>query len=132
MRSNRDLYLFVLVFGLAHVGITYWSMQVGTLRGVLTGLCCIVIWLCLAALFRHDARREREAQQAMPRQWSDVRARQPREEALNRERTAMLAKLPTLPKDWQAQPPAPDAYATTVRRAIRALARNRRRNRTTV
>lgn len=130
MRSNRDLYLFVLFFGTFHAGVTYWSMQVGTLRGVLTGLCCILIWLCLLALFRHDARRERERAAALHYgQWSDVRARQPREEALNRERTAMLAQLH---KDWQAPAPAPDTYATTVRRAIRALARNRRRNRTHV
>ena len=67
MRPDRELILFVLFFGAMHAGITYWSMQVGTLRGVLTGLCCIVIWLCLWALFRHDARREREAALLLPR-----------------------------------------------------------------
>ena len=104
--------LYILIFGAAHAWITWEYASTSLRAGTIMGACCILIWLILWFFVRQELRRQPEPER---RRWSAE---------------LWQAALPkAFPRDWLAPEPEPDTYHDTVRKAVKDLARRRRRNR---
>lgn len=145
---------YIALMGASHAAIT-WFIATGPsapINGYLCAGACITIWLLFWSCYRYD--RRSQGAPARPRWsaglWRDgkkpVHDFTRRVERMERERQVKIAVRKAqerewgrknepepvtirLLQDWLLPQPPPDDFHTTCRRAIRALARNRRRNR---
>ncbi|MES2347064.1 MAG: hypothetical protein V4641_05775 [Pseudomonadota bacterium] len=110
LNETRDVQASVLLFGVAHAWLTY-DMATDELKaGLLCAACCILIWLILWFFVRQEIR---ERQPKRPVYSAELWKGGPPEQ---------------FPKDL-LRPNELDTYHDSVRKAVRDLVRNRRRNR---
>ena len=119
-QERNEGLLYILIFGTSHAWITWMYASTSLRAGAIMGACCILIWLILWFFIRQQLRIAAQARRVWSRaQWND---------ALNRDRSRILRALnaqPTFPPAWRE--PAPTDAWSKARRAIRGLARSRRR-----